>query len=85
MRGGPPRRFVTCAMILGLSFAGGPTVRAESSLTLPTPRSHYETFTPEISGLPLLQHLVRKSRSADSENVADVHCVIPFAESWIDG
>jgi ubiquinone biosynthesis protein len=52
-------RFVTCAMILGLLLASGPTVRAESSLTLPTPRSHYETSTPEISGFPLLQNLVK--------------------------
>jgi len=52
-------RFVTCASILGLLLAGGPTVSAESGLTLPTPRSHYEAFTPGISGLPLLQNLVQ--------------------------
>ena len=52
-------RFVTCAMALGLLLAGGPTVSAEPTLTLPTPRSHYETFTPDISGLPLLQNLVQ--------------------------
>ena len=34
-------------------------VRAESTLTLPTPRSHYETFTPGISGRPLLQNLLQ--------------------------
>ena len=46
-------------MILGLLFAGGRSVRAESNLTLPTPRSHYETFKPGISGLPLLQNLMQ--------------------------
>ena len=55
----PAGRLITCAMILGLLFAGGPPVRAESNLTLPTPRSHYETFTPGISGLPLLQSLLQ--------------------------
>jgi ubiquinone biosynthesis protein len=52
-------RLITCAMMLGLSFAGSPPVSAEPTLTLPTPRSHYETFTPGISGLPLLQNLVQ--------------------------
>ena len=55
----PAGRLITCAMILGLLFAGGPPVRAESNLTLPTPRSHYETFKPGISGLPLLQNLLQ--------------------------
>ena len=53
------RPLVTCVTILVLSFAVGSPVRAESSLTLPTPRSHYQTFTPGISGLPLLQNLVQ--------------------------
>jgi len=52
-------RFVTAAMLLGLLFASGRPVRAESTLTLPTPRSHYETFTPGLSGPPLLQTLVQ--------------------------
>src|SRR5262245_30446734 len=52
-------RLITCAMILGLLLAGGSQVRAESNLTLPTPRNHYETFKPGISGLPLLQNLVQ--------------------------
>ena len=55
----PAGRFIVCAMILGLLFAGGPPVRAESNLTLPTPRSHYETFRPGISGPPLLQNLLQ--------------------------
>lgn len=55
----PAGRLITCAMILGLLFAGGRSVRAESNLTLPTPRSHYETFTPGISGRPLLQNLLQ--------------------------
>jgi len=52
-------RFVASATILGLIFVGGPKARAESSLTLPTPRAHYETFTAAISGPPLLQSLLR--------------------------
>jgi ubiquinone biosynthesis protein len=52
-------RFLTCTLVLGLVFAGGSPARAEPSLTLPTPRTHYETFTPGISGLPLLQNLVQ--------------------------
>jgi ubiquinone biosynthesis protein len=52
-------RFTTCAMVLGLVFAGSPSVRAQSNLSLPTPRSHYETFTPGLSGLPLLQILLK--------------------------
>jgi len=52
-------RFITCAMVLGLVFAGSPSVRAQSNLSLPTPRSHYETFTPGLSGLPLLQILLK--------------------------
>jgi ubiquinone biosynthesis protein len=51
-------RLITCALLLGLMFLSSLQVRAESNLTLPTPRSHYETFTPQISGLPLLQNLV---------------------------
>jgi hypothetical protein len=51
-------RLTTCAMILGLVVAGGSPVRAEAALSLPTPRSHYETFTPGLSGLPLLQNLL---------------------------
>ena len=46
-------------MILGLVFAASLPVRAQSSLPLPTPRSHYETFTPGLSGLPLLQALTK--------------------------
>jgi len=53
------RRFVTCVMILALCFRVGSSLRAESDLALPTPRSHYQTFTPRISGLPLLQNLVQ--------------------------
>ena len=53
-------RLTTCAMILGLVVAGGSAVRAESALSLPTPRSHYETFTPGLSGLPLLQNLLNR-------------------------
>ena len=53
------RRLVTCVMILVLWFAVGSPLRAESRLTLPTPRSHYQTFTPGMSGLPLLQNLVQ--------------------------
>jgi ubiquinone biosynthesis protein len=52
-------RFITCAMTLGLSFGVGLPARAESKPTLPTPRSHYETFKPEISGLPLIQNLMQ--------------------------
>jgi ubiquinone biosynthesis protein len=52
-------RFITCSLTLGLLFAGGPPLRAESTLSLPTARSHYETFTPGIAGLPLLQTLVQ--------------------------
>jgi ubiquinone biosynthesis protein len=52
------RRLTSCAMVLGLAFAGSPAVAADSRLTLPTPRSHYETFTPGLSGLPLLQTLL---------------------------
>jgi len=52
-------RFVSCAMMLGLLFASGSPARAESTLTLPTPRSHYETFTPGLSGPLLLQDLVQ--------------------------
>ena len=52
-------RFITCALALGLWFAGAPPLRAESTLPLPTPHSHYETFPPGISGLPLLQNLVQ--------------------------
>ena len=55
----PAGRLIACAMILGLLFADTPPVRAESNLTLPTPRSHYETFKPGISGLPLLQNLLQ--------------------------
>jgi ubiquinone biosynthesis protein len=51
-------RLITGAMMLGLLFAGGRPVRAEATLTLPTPRSHYETFTPGLSGAPLLQTLL---------------------------
>ncbi len=53
------RRLVTCVTILVLFFAAGSPVRAESKLTLPTPRSHYQIFKPGISGLPLLQNLVQ--------------------------
>ncbi|HEY7056953.1 MAG TPA: AarF/UbiB family protein [Vicinamibacterales bacterium] len=52
-------RFITCAMVLGLVFAGGAPAGAEPSLTLPTARTHYEIFTPGISGLPLLQNLLQ--------------------------
>jgi ubiquinone biosynthesis protein len=52
-------RLTTCTMVLGLVFAGSPPVRAQSNLLLPTPRSHYETFTPGLSGLPLLQILTK--------------------------
>jgi ubiquinone biosynthesis protein len=52
-------RLTTCALGLGLLFANSPPVRADSTLTLPTPRSHYETFTPGLSGLPLLQALIK--------------------------
>jgi ubiquinone biosynthesis protein len=45
-------------MVLGLVFASRPA-RAESSLTLPTPRTHYEAFTAGLSGPPLLQQLVQ--------------------------
>jgi ubiquinone biosynthesis protein len=51
-------RLAACATILGLVLASGAPVRAESTLTLPTPRSHYETFTPGLSGPPLLQNLL---------------------------
>jgi hypothetical protein len=77
-------RLITCAMILGLLFAGGPPVRAEANLTLPTPRSHYETFKPGISGLPLLQNLVQ-SLDPQTQSGAGVRCVFPFAEWWVDG
>ena len=53
------RRLVTCLTTLALLFAVSSAVRAESTLTLPTPRSHYQAFTPGISGLPLLQTLVQ--------------------------
>jgi len=46
-------------MMLVLWFAAGSQLRAESKLTLPTPRSHYQSFTPGVSGLPLLQNLVQ--------------------------
>ena len=52
-------RFITCSTILWLLLAGGSSVRAQSSLVLPTPRNHYETFPPGISGRPLLQNLVQ--------------------------
>src|SRR5262245_33211779 len=52
-------RFTTCALVLGLVFAGSSAARAQSPLPLPTPRSHYETFTPGLSGLPLLQTLTK--------------------------
>jgi len=52
-------RLTTCAMVLGLVFAGSPQVRAEPDLLLPTPRSHYETFIPGLAGLPLLQTLMK--------------------------
>src|SRR6188472_3181085 len=51
-------RLIICAMTLGL-FAGGVPARAEPRATLPTPRSHYETFTPGISGVLLLQNLLQ--------------------------
>ncbi len=53
------RRLVSCLVILVLWFAAGSHLRAESKLTLPTPRSHYQTFKPGVSGLPLLQNLVQ--------------------------
>ncbi len=52
------RRLITCELLLWLMFVSSPAARAESTLTLPTPRSHYGTFPPDISGLPLLQNLV---------------------------
>jgi ubiquinone biosynthesis protein len=62
-------RFITCAMVLGLVFAGSPSVRAQSNLSLPTPRSHYETFTPGLSGLPLLQILLKGLDPQDQKTV----------------
>jgi ubiquinone biosynthesis protein len=52
-------RLITCAWALALLLAGGPPARAEATLNLPTPRTHYETFTPAASGAPLLQNLVQ--------------------------
>src|SRR5262249_40968724 len=52
-------RFTTCALVLGLVFGGSSAARAQSPLPLPTPRSHYEAFTPGLSGLPLLQPLTK--------------------------
>jgi ubiquinone biosynthesis protein len=52
-------RSLTCAMIIGLLLSGGATVRAQPRLILPTPRNHYETFTPGISGAPLFTNLVQ--------------------------
>src|SRR5262245_4464876 len=52
-------RLTTWALVLGLVFAGSPPVRAQSNLTLPTPRSHYEAFPPGLSDLPLLQTLMK--------------------------
>ena len=81
----PAGRLITCAMILGLLFAGGPPVRAESNLTLPTPRSHYETFNTGNLRASFITEPAARSRSADSENGADVSCVFPFAEWGVDG
>jgi hypothetical protein len=53
------RRLTTCAITLGLVCAGSVPVRAQANLPLPTPRSHYETFTPGLSGLPLFQTLTK--------------------------
>jgi len=52
-------RSTTCVMVLGLVLAASLPVRAQPELPLPTPRSHYETFTPGLSGLPLLQALTK--------------------------
>jgi ubiquinone biosynthesis protein len=71
------RGWVLAASIALLLLASGRPVRAASTLTLPTPRSHYDTFTPELSGTPLLQNLLQtldpKSRTTVLTFVASSH------------